>query len=274
MSATTEIMTETTPVIEETSATWADGPYALIPSPLTDEQRALKYDQSKLHGAEFMAHEMSMLHNHIIRGLNSIWQQAPFVQSETDIKDFLQYCQLWVDHIHAHHNVEEDFFFPQLETLVGKPGCMEPNIAQHRAFESGLDRFSEHLKATTPASYSAGALRAVLSSFGHILREHLSDEIPTLLALREFDSSKLKKVFLKSGAYARSHGESAKEFPFIVGTHDKSYQGGSWTEFNFPTPLYWINDLIFSRKYTNAWRFLPCDMRSNRRDLTCGPNKA
>jgi hemerythrin-like domain-containing protein len=272
--STTVTMAASSPVTELAVTTWADGPYALIPTPLPNGQKSYKTAFSTLHFSYIMAHEMSHLHNMIIRGLNAIWQQAPYVQGEQDIKDFNQFCLNWHEHMHAHHGTEELCFFPQLEELVGQKGCMDVNVAQHKAFESGLERFKAHCENTTPASYSPGALRAVIASFGHILREHLGDEIPTLLALKDYDSAKLKAIWKKAGDYAKSNGETNVEVPFMIGTYDNQFEGGALSEFNFPLPVMWLSDLVFSRKFSGAWRFLPCDSRSRPRELAFGPKKA
>lgn len=257
-----------------TTATWADSPFNLIPTPLPNGQTAYKSEQATLHYSYIMAHDMSHLHNMIIRGLNSIWQQAPYVTAEQDIKDFLQYCLHWCTQIHHHHDSEEKIFFPLLQTLTGKDDCMDTNIAQHRAFESGVEQLQKYCVETTPATYSSDALRAIISSFGPAITEHLTDEITSLLGLREYDSAELRAIWKKTGEYARSSGEKNQQIPYMIGTYDLEYEGGSWSEFNFPWPLYWISKWVFSRKYSGAWRFSPCDDSGHRRELQFGPSSA
>lgn len=60
---------------------------------------------------------MALAHNMILRGLNSIYQQAPWVEP-SDTKDFLEYCKLWVQVVTVHHNGEENDFFPYIENAV------------------------------------------------------------------------------------------------------------------------------------------------------------
>lgn len=66
---------------------------------------------------EKCATEMALAHNMILRGLNSIYQQAPWVE-QRDAQDFLEYCKLWVQVITVHHNGEESDFFPYIESSV------------------------------------------------------------------------------------------------------------------------------------------------------------
>jgi hypothetical protein len=44
---------------------------------------------------ETCATGMALAHNMILRGLNSIYQQAPWIQQK-DTQDFLEYCKLWL----------------------------------------------------------------------------------------------------------------------------------------------------------------------------------
>ena len=112
-------MVMTVPAVE-LSSNWADAPFVLITTPLAGGQA--DYNNPEIHGADLMAHEMSHLHNMIIRGLNAIWQLAPQVTADGDIHDFLQFCLHWHDVLMHHHDTEEEIFFPAIEALVGKPG--------------------------------------------------------------------------------------------------------------------------------------------------------
>ena len=57
---------------------------------------------------------MAMLHNCIIRGYNSIWQQAPHVRDE-DKADFVGYALTWHKFVKSHHDDEEANLFPKVE---------------------------------------------------------------------------------------------------------------------------------------------------------------
>lgn len=81
---------------------------------------------------------MSIVHNHLIRILNTIYLQAPFVSLPQDITDFTTYMHAWLKLIHEHHGNEEELFFPWIEEYVGIKGYMEPNVEQHHAFAPGM----------------------------------------------------------------------------------------------------------------------------------------
>jgi len=243
---------------------WADAPFPLITTPLGTTPL------DKAHGSLFMAQGMAHLHNMVIRGLNSIYQQAPYVKKEQDVTDFLTFVGHWVDGLEHHHHTEEEKFFPDLEKLTGE--SMEPNVEQHRAFEAGLEELGAWAKSTTASTYDSAKLRAVIDSFGPVLRTHLGDEITTLLALKNYDSAALKNIWQAAGNYAKRTGTINVVVPMFSGTYDVTYEGGAVSDVGLPWIVGVLNGWIFSRKYAGAWRFLPCDGYGKPRPLAFGPD--
>ena len=74
---------------------------------------------------------MALSHNVIIRGLNSIYRQAPHLKPD-DHSDFIAYSKCWFQVLNAHHTSEETSLFPQIEAKTAEKGVMEANIEQHR----------------------------------------------------------------------------------------------------------------------------------------------
>lgn len=79
---------------------------------------------------------MTLSHNSIIRGFNSIYQQAPRVTAK-DQDDFICYCLAWHRFVEKHHHYEEEHFFPAIERAAGVKGIMDDQIEGHR--KSSLD---------------------------------------------------------------------------------------------------------------------------------------
>lgn len=94
---------------------------------------------------------MALMHNAIIRALNSIYKQAPHVEAK-DNKDFIDYALCWYEILYSmpygfvegrfqktanldsdHHESEEEFFFPAVEQAADEKGIMDTNVEQHRA---------------------------------------------------------------------------------------------------------------------------------------------
>jgi hemerythrin-like domain-containing protein len=140
---------------------------------------------------------MSLAHNGIIRGLNSIYLQAPHLppQDASTARDFLTYCQCWSESMHHHHDAEEKAFFPDIETLSGVKGLMEENVEQHRAFTPGFEAFETYCRTCEPAEYDGQKLRDLVEGFAEPLVRHLRDEIETLRALDKYDSTRVRQAY-------------------------------------------------------------------------------
>ena len=60
---------------------------------------------------------MALLHNTILRGYNSIYNQAAHVQS-SDKSDFVGYARTWYRFVKSHHDDEEESLFIKVEELL------------------------------------------------------------------------------------------------------------------------------------------------------------
>ena len=85
----------------------------------------------KIDGFTQEASHMTISHNVIIRGYNSIYQQAPRVTALADKKDFICYCLAWHRYVHDHHQYEETGLFPVIEQATGEKGVMDGEVEQH-----------------------------------------------------------------------------------------------------------------------------------------------
>lgn len=130
---------------------------------------------------------MAIAHNIVIRGLNSIYLQAPNVNLEQDIKDFTEYISIWTTVLRNHHFYEETLYFPWLEEDIGIEGYMGKNVEQHHAFEGGVKSFEEYNEAVREGNeqYSGAKIRSLIDAFGATLAEHLRDEITFFEDLQE-----------------------------------------------------------------------------------------
>lgn len=145
---------------------------------------------------------MAFAHNAMIRGINSIYNQAPYVHKAKDITDFLFFIRSWANWVGHHHNLEETLMFPSFEEVMGKPGFLQANVDQHHAFEPGLKKLEAFAIHTKAEDYKSDILQGIIDDFANGLQGHLSDEIPTLLAMRPYDSAALLKVYKKCEAIA------------------------------------------------------------------------
>lgn len=151
---------------------------------------------------------MSTVHNLLIRGLNSIYLQAPHIKP-ADEKHFCEYMKIWCLSVLTHHHEEEELFFPWVEKLTSVKGLMDKNLEQHHAFHVGLDVFDEYVKGVLAGKqkYDGAKVVELIDGFGAVLAQHLSDEIPTLLALKQYadvltGANSLPKKFDEMGKQA------------------------------------------------------------------------
>jgi hemerythrin-like domain-containing protein len=138
---------------------------------------------------------MVLVHNMLLRGLNSIYLQAPHI-SKADEVSFCKYIRIWCAVLHHHHAGEEELFFPELDKLVGEEGVMAANVEQHHTFQSGLDDLSAYVRdcETGKQAYDGDRIVALIDAFGKILSGHLADEISSITALRRFDADKVEPL--------------------------------------------------------------------------------
>ncbi|RYO87412.1 hypothetical protein DL766_005457 [Monosporascus sp. MC13-8B] len=197
-------------------APWADEPFHLIANP----SKRLNDGHSYVR----VASEMASAHNVIIRGLNAIIQQAPYVPTfsdegykASDVKDLLFYVHSWVKMVNHHHWVEESFIFPEMEKFSGRPGLMDDPRHQHELFHSGMERLLGYCSATKPEEYCwEDGMKDIIDSFSKELTDHLYAEIDVLLELKDLDSLGLKKTWDQAENVAKQTGNigmlSSKDF--------------------------------------------------------------
>ena len=115
---------------------------------------------------------MSLAHNGILRGLNSIYLQATHIPRDdlNTIQDFLTYCQRWCESMHHHHESEENIFFPSIELISGVRGTMERNVEQHRAFTPCFDLFQEYSRTCAPKEYDGRKIKSLIEGFHLIVK--------------------------------------------------------------------------------------------------------
>ncbi|KAL2811559.1 hemerythrin HHE cation binding domain-containing protein [Aspergillus granulosus] len=246
-------------------AAWADTPFDLVPSPRFTQKDANP-------NSIFTANDMAVSHNIYIRGLNAIYNQADAVTSPTDVKDFLTFCNIWIEVIHHHHSLEEEIMFPGIEKDLGKEGLMKGNLEEHQAFEGAMEEFKQYITNTEVESYKAAVVKELVDKFGKLLVDHLHREIQNLLEVgRELDPSgqMLKKNYLAFEEKLVAQSSWTRHHPFIFGCRDATFEGGVNGNWPAGVPFFipYVISGVLSRKLGGVWRFLPSDFHGKPRDL-------
>jgi hemerythrin-like domain-containing protein len=144
--------------------------------------------------------EMAAVHNVLIRGLNSIYLQAPHIHQPADIADLLLYISSWGSVVHHHHALEERLFFPVIDALAKEKGVeenlMNANIDQHHLFEPKFEETLVWVKEVKEGrqKFDAKVLLELIDGFAPVLTQHLHDEIDTLMKLEKLDGVKVKQA--------------------------------------------------------------------------------
>jgi hypothetical protein len=118
---------------------WANSPFPLISTTGASENKSIPTD----HTVVYMAQQMALIHNTMLCGLNSIYNQCFAVKPGTqDVADLLTYCQVFGEMLQEHHDVKEEIAFPEVEKLAGKQGVMESLRRAARKVRGGTERVS------------------------------------------------------------------------------------------------------------------------------------
>ncbi|KAF1852047.1 uncharacterized protein K460DRAFT_383294 [Cucurbitaria berberidis CBS 394.84] len=242
------------------SSQWADTPYSLIS---TDP-----FSKDSTHAAYYVATQIALAHNGILRGLNSIYLQAPHMPREDldTIRDFLTYCQCWCESMHHHHDAEEAIFFPSIEQITDVQEVMERNVEQHRAFTPGFDLFQEYARTCLPQDYNGQKIRSLIEDFAEPLTQHLHDEIETLRGLDIYDSGHIRQAYQRFEKSLMAT-DNYRIGPLVFGTADRSFKGGMHNIPSVPSFVPYVIHYWFAKRHRGAWRFNPCTMWRDRREL-------
>jgi hemerythrin-like domain-containing protein len=167
---------------------------------------------------------MANVHNVLLRPLNAVYHQAPFIRLPVDVADFMLYITAWADTLHHHHSLEESLFFPTVEKIAKEAGIddcegiMGGNVDQHHEFEpkiAELVKWAEEVVAGKK-TYDAVELKRQIDDFAPILTQHLHDEIGTLVKLENCDGEKIKQAMKETADEGAKTADPVRTLDFLV----------------------------------------------------------
>ncbi|KAJ7644766.1 hypothetical protein FB45DRAFT_299503 [Roridomyces roridus] len=207
---------------------------------------------------------MAAAHNAFIQGINAMVAHAPNITSDK-VEPFMVFSLAVVDSIHHHHDMEETFYFPEIEKKLGA-GSMSASVDQHHTFVPQLVQLKEWIESVRAGTemYDGKLLVEKVHSFSDIMINHLNEEIPSLESSRMravFTEKELKDIdneFMKQ-ALAKIDFNTTLPLSIVCGN-----PATPWFP-PFPLPLKWATRWWFSRKYPGAWEFGPLDLAGNPR---------
>jgi hypothetical protein len=105
---------------------------------------------------------------------------------------------------------------------------IDGTVEEHNAFHDGLDalgRYAETTK-TNPDAYKADELLNLVGNFVGPFREHLGSEIERILAMQDTDDAVARRIMDEGKKRAMDGADRATLVPFILGCHDRGFEGG------------------------------------------------
>ncbi|ERF73168.1 hypothetical protein EPUS_03009 [Endocarpon pusillum Z07020] len=202
---------------------------------------------------------MALVHNAIINGYNSIYQQAPSVKP-TDYPDFIGYSLAWHAMVTGHHDSEEEILFPSLEAATGTQGLMNGDKAEHAAFHDGMANFKTYLTtcAAAPGSFRATNLHHVMDTFGPTLHQHLLHEPAKLASLAKYPID-IRALSEKTAKYSMDRTSSVNLLPMLWFNLDLEFEDGKWKDFPpVSAPVRWVMVNVLGWWRAGWWRFGSC----------------
>lgn len=235
-----------------TRFSWEQGPMQLIWTPISQTDATDQYTK--------VASEMALVHNCIIRALNSIYIQAPHVPA-SQYPNFISYSLSVYQGLTMHHDGEEETFFPLIEELTGEKGLMDANVQGHRDFDTNFNAWGKWLEEcsspTTKTTFSPTTCIAMMDAFISPLSDHLAAEIPTLLALSRFEDKKLDLLAIMDEEGKKVMGGMSKttQLPMFLLNHDTTFEGGIHNFPPVPAPVKFVLREVCGRWQSAWWQF-------------------
>ncbi|KAJ2975009.1 hypothetical protein NQ176_g5754 [Zarea fungicola] len=127
------------PYMMKTSAPasqWAESPIPLVPTPQHLTGKTDLFTAGATH--------MALVHNSMIRGFNSIYLQAPYIDEKLS-PDFIGYSLTWAKFVASHHHDEEDNLFGKVSELLDDKDIWTETKKEHDAFIDGILQFQTYL---------------------------------------------------------------------------------------------------------------------------------
>ncbi|KAM0670044.1 hypothetical protein ACQRIU_000439 [Beauveria bassiana] len=250
---------------------WADAPIPLVATPQHLTEKTDLFTAGATH--------MALVHNALIRGFNSIYQQAPYIDEQLS-HDFIQYSLTWASFVTSHHHDEEDNLFGKVSDLLDDKTVWAETHKEHEAFIDGVVQFQTYLKDLSTSSsklLSANELLRIMDSFRAPLGDHLHSEVQTIAALAAHpkapaegseEAAAAALVFKTWGKKTVTKAGLLDVVPFFFLNLDRTFEGGRWAHWPpMPGPIRWILTNVVGTYYGNRWRFASCGADGSPREL-------
>ncbi|XWW95316.1 hypothetical protein V2A60_003274 [Cordyceps javanica] len=257
--------------ISAPTAPWADAPIPLVATPQHLTGKTDLFTAGATH--------MALVHNAMIRGFNSIYQQAPYIDEQL-APDFVRYALTWTSFVTSHHHDEEDNLFGKVAALLGGDETVWAETREeHESFIDGVAQLQTYLGGLSrPASeLSAGELLRLLDGLRAPLGHHLHSEVQTIAALAGHPGAPAEGsdaaaaaalVFKTWGKKTVTRAGLLDVVPFFLLNLDRTFEGGRWAHWPpMPAPVRWVLANVVGTYHGTWWRFASCGSDGSPRQL-------
>ncbi|KAI1393172.1 uncharacterized protein F4822DRAFT_423634 [Hypoxylon trugodes] len=241
---------------------WADAPIKLVTTPQFETKKTDIFTTGATH--------MALLHNAILRGFNSVYQQAPHVRPG-DRADFVGYALTWHKFVATHHDDEETVLFPKVAALLNDESVWEGTHKEHEAFLGGLAKLEKYLRSTEakPSELFDGTeLVKIMDGFKESFENHFHSEISTIAGLADHanapkpgsqEETDASNTFRAWGKNTVTKAGTLDVVPFFLLNLDGTAEEGAWANWPpMPAPIRWGLVNIAGAWHGRWWRFSSC----------------
>ncbi|KAF2641954.1 hypothetical protein P280DRAFT_489333 [Massarina eburnea CBS 473.64] len=224
---------------------WETTPIPLIPTPYHLTRAPDQYTSA--------ASDLALLHNTLIRALNSIYIQAPHVPVP-QYANFVKYSLAAHAALTAHTRFEQALFSPEPEHAPAEPGLVDATDGeQRRGFVVGVAAWGNWLRSIGERknNFSGDMCVALMDDFVASVARHFRDGVEMVRV-----GEKKRVVAARKREIGRFLGGLGKRsvLPVVCLNHDDDFEGG-WHGFP-PVPAVvrwvWRN---FGRLDAEVWGF-------------------
>ncbi|KAF2034083.1 hypothetical protein EK21DRAFT_43314, partial [Setomelanomma holmii] len=214
---------------------WETTPMPLIPTPISQTNATDQY--------KYVASKMAIVHDCIIRALNSIYLQAPHIPA-SEYPNFIAYSLAAYRGLCAHHAGEEEMFSPELERLTGEQGLMDENVDGHRRFHNALGEWDAWLEAYQKNEQRFDAERCI-----RMMDSFMPARFPDL---------DLRKMMKEEGEKVLGSMSKTDLLPVFLLNHDVGFEDGRHNFPPVPPPVRWVLREVCGRWRSEWWKFATC----------------
>lgn len=219
------------------------------------------------------------LYNAMLRGINSLSLQAPFVTALADIVDFLFLAQSWAGWVRQHCDHLRTRVYPRFEEILGKPGALAAQLEETEFFLPALEDFASYAAQARdrPETYNATELLRIVEDLAPRLHHYFGAQIAAMMGMTTLCGPPgSAKAEARAAALLQSYQQLERELqgsadhfvvpPMMIRLRDCTFEGGNdWPKLSV-LAVHQIADRL-SPAHAGAWRFLPCTVWGKPRPL-------